>query len=211
VIGDQCLHAVGYAMGVQRDGGDGAVICYFGDGATSQGDVNEAFVFSAVYERAGRVLLPEQPVGHQRAARASSRRIPLYQRAQRLRLPRRAGRRQRRARGARGHERGARRRAATAGPDAVEAFTYRMGAHTTSDDPTRYRVAAEVEVWKLRDPIARLKAYLTSSLKADRAYFDSVDAESDELAATVRQGCLAMPDPEPLTMFDNIYVDDRTR
>jgi pyruvate dehydrogenase E1 component alpha subunit len=90
----------------------------------------------------------------------------------------------------------------------IEAYTYRMGAHTTSDDPTKYRISAEVEVWKLRDPIARLKAYLTSSLKADRAYFDSVDAEADELAATVRQGCLAMPDPEPLTMFDNIYVDD---
>jgi pyruvate dehydrogenase E1 component alpha subunit len=93
------------------------------------------------------------------------------------------------------------------GPMLIEAYTYRMGAHTTSDDPTKYRISAEVEVWKLRDPIARLKAYLTSSLKADREFFEAVEVEADELAATVRQGCLAMPDPEPLSMFDNIYVE----
>jgi pyruvate dehydrogenase E1 component alpha subunit len=90
----------------------------------------------------------------------------------------------------------------------IEAFTYRMGAHTTSDDPTKYRISAEVEVWKLRDPIARLKAYLTSSLKADREFFDAVEVEADELAAKVREGCLAMPDPAPLSMFDNVYVEE---
>jgi len=90
----------------------------------------------------------------------------------------------------------------------IEAFTYRMGAHTTSDDPTKYRISAEVEVWKLRDPIARLKAYLTSSLKADRTFFEAVEVEADELAAKVREGCLAMPDPAPLSMFDNVYVEE---
>jgi pyruvate dehydrogenase E1 component alpha subunit len=90
----------------------------------------------------------------------------------------------------------------------IEAYTYRMGAHTTSDDPTKYRISAELEVWKLRDPIARLRAYLTSSLKADPAFFDEVEEEADALAARVRAGCLAMPDPEPMSMFDNIYVDD---
>jgi pyruvate dehydrogenase E1 component alpha subunit len=94
------------------------------------------------------------------------------------------------------------------GPMLIEAFTYRMGAHTTSDDPTKYRISAEVEVWKLRDPIARLKAYLTSSLKADREFFEAVEVEADELAARVRAGCLAMPDPEPLSMFDNVYVEE---
>jgi pyruvate dehydrogenase E1 component alpha subunit len=94
------------------------------------------------------------------------------------------------------------------GPMLIEAFTYRMGAHTTSDDPTKYRISAEVEVWKLRDPIARLKAYLTSSLKADREFFDAVEVEADELAAKVREGCLAMPDPAPLSMFDNVYVEE---
>jgi len=90
----------------------------------------------------------------------------------------------------------------------IEAYTYRMGAHTTSDDPTKYRVSAEVEVWKLRDPIARLKAYLTSSGKADNVFFEAVEDEADVLAITVREGCLSMPDPEPSSMFDNVYVDE---
>jgi pyruvate dehydrogenase E1 component alpha subunit len=94
------------------------------------------------------------------------------------------------------------------GPMLIEAYTYRMGAHTTSDDPTKYRVSAEVEVWKLRDPIARLKAYLTSSGKADNVFFEAVEDEADVLAITVREGCLSMPDPEPSSMFDNVYVDE---
>jgi pyruvate dehydrogenase E1 component alpha subunit len=82
-----------------------------------------------------------------------------------------------------------------------------MGAHTTSDDPTKYRVSAEVEVWKLRDPIERLKAYLAHEGKADSHFFDEVDREADELAAHVREGCLTMRDPTPESMFDNIYVE----
>src|SRR6185437_14637230 len=72
------------------------------------------------------------------------------------------------------------------GPMLIEAFTYRMGAHTTSDDPTRYRIAAEVEEWKLKDPIARLKAYLARTGMAAEDYFSAVEAEADELAARVR-------------------------
>ena len=58
------------------------------------------------------------------------------------------------------------------GPTLVEAYTYRMGAHTTSDDPTRYRLAAEVEHWKLKDPIERVKVYLTRNGLADQDFFD---------------------------------------
>ena len=82
------------------------------------------------------------------------------------------------------------------GPSFIEAFTYRMGAHTTSDDPTRYRIAAEVEEWKLKDPIARVKAYLARNGLADQAFFDDVEREADELAAHVRRPA-EMPDPEP--------------
>jgi 2-oxoisovalerate dehydrogenase E1 component alpha subunit len=94
------------------------------------------------------------------------------------------------------------------GPTFIEAFTYRMGAHTTSDDPTRYRVSAEVEVWKERDPITRLKAHLVANGMADDDFFSALDTESDELAAHVRQGCLDLPDPKPLDMFEHVYVDD---
>jgi 2-oxoisovalerate dehydrogenase E1 component alpha subunit len=82
IIGAQTLHATGYAMGVQRDGAvgtgdpdrDTAVIAYFGDGATSQGDVSEALVFAGVNNSAGRLLLPEQPVGDLRAQRKADAR-----------------------------------------------------------------------------------------------------------------------------------------
>ena len=93
------------------------------------------------------------------------------------------------------------------GPTLIEAYTYRMGAHTTSDDPTRYRLASELEMWRLRDPIERVKAFLSRSGGADAAFFESVEREADELAARVRQGCLDMRDPEPLSMFDDVYVE----
>jgi pyruvate dehydrogenase E1 component alpha subunit len=81
-----------------------------------------------------------------------------------------------------------------------------MGAHTTSDDPTRYRLESELETWKLRDPIERVKAYLSRGGFADSSFFDAIDAEGDELAARVRAACLSMPEPEPLDIFNQAYA-----
>jgi pyruvate dehydrogenase E1 component alpha subunit len=92
------------------------------------------------------------------------------------------------------------------GPTLVEAWTYRMGPHTTSDDPSRYRLAAELETWKLKDPIERVKAYLSRSGAADADFFAAVEADSDGLAAHLRAGCLALPDPDPITLFDHVYA-----
>jgi pyruvate dehydrogenase E1 component alpha subunit len=89
----------------------------------------------------------------------------------------------------------------------IEAYTYRMGAHTTSDDPTRYRVAEELEHWRSRDPIDRVRAYLTRNDAVDDAFFSALEAESDQVAERVRTGCLEMPDPSPLSVFDNVYVE----
>jgi pyruvate dehydrogenase E1 component alpha subunit len=93
------------------------------------------------------------------------------------------------------------------GPTLIEAFTYRMGAHTTTDDPTRYRLAAELEAWKLKDPIERVKQYLIRSGQADRKFFETIDAEADELGTRVRTSCLEMPDPQPLAIFENVYAE----
>ena len=62
-------------------------------------------------------------------------------------------------------------------------------------------------MWRLRDPIERVKAYLSRSGAADSDFFESVEKEADDLAAHVRQGCLEMPDPEPLSMFDDVFVE----
>jgi len=213
VIGAQTLHATGYAMGIQRDGDvgtgdparDAAAIAYFGDGATAQGDVNEAFVFASV-ENAPVVFFCQNNQWAISAPSERQTRIPLYQRATGFGFP-----------GVRvdGNDvlavyavtRAALERARSGnGPTLVEAYTYRMGAHTTSDDPTRYRVAAELDVWKDRDPIVRLRAHLLSTGDGGDAFFADVQAESDQLAVRLREGCLSMPDPDPSTMFDHAYV-----
>ncbi|MEZ5117802.1 MAG: pyruvate dehydrogenase (acetyl-transferring) E1 component subunit alpha [Candidatus Nanopelagicales bacterium] len=206
VIGDQTLHAVGYAMGIQRDGADEAVIVYFGDGATSQGDVNESFVFASVFNAPVVFFCQNNQWAISEPLERQSR-IPLYRRAAGFGFP---GIRvdgndvlavlavtQAALDAARDGE----------GPTLIEAFTYRMGAHTTSDDPTRYRVAAELEQWKLKDPIERVKSYLARSGKADAAFFKSVDAEAEAMAVRLRDGCRSMPDPAPTSMFDHVYAE----
>jgi pyruvate dehydrogenase E1 component alpha subunit len=93
------------------------------------------------------------------------------------------------------------------GPTLVEAYTYRMGAHTTTDDPTRYRLSQDLENWKLKDPIQRVKAYLTRNGLADQDFLESVEAEAAELGEHLRAGCRALPEPHPLDVFDKVYAE----
>jgi pyruvate dehydrogenase E1 component alpha subunit len=207
VIGAQTLHATGYAMGVQKDQAESAVIAYFGDGATSQGDVNEAFIYASVFN-APVVFFCQNNQWAISEPIEKQTRIPLYQRALGFGFP-----------GVRvdGNDvlaclavtKAALQNAREgSGPTLVEAYTYRMGAHTTSDDPTRYRLSDELESWKLKDPVQRMKAYLSRNGIADQAFFDALQKESDELALHVRKGCLEMPDPEPLSVFDHVYAEE---
>jgi pyruvate dehydrogenase E1 component alpha subunit len=215
VIGAQTLHATGYAMGLQRDGvvgtgdpeRDAAVVAYFGDGASSQGDVNESFIFAASYNAPvvffcqNNQWAISEPIERQT-------RIPLFQRALGFGFP-----------GVRvdGNDvlatyavsQAALQRARDGqGPTLVEAYTYRMGAHTTTDDPTRYRLSADVESWKLKDPIARVKVYLTRNGLADQDFFDAVDAEAEKLGEHLREGCRALPEPNILDIFDYVYAEN---
>jgi len=193
-------------MGMQKDGADGAVIAYFGDGATSQGDVNEAFIYASVFNAPVVFFCQNNQWAISEPIEKQSR-IPLYQRAMGFGFP-----------GVRvdGNDvlavlavtRAALQSAREGnGPTLIEAYTYRMGAHTTSDDPTRYRLSGELESWKLKDPLERVKAYLVRSGKGDQAFFDRLEAESDDIAAHVRKGCMEMPDPDPLSLFDHVYAE----
>jgi 2-oxoisovalerate dehydrogenase E1 component alpha subunit len=209
VIGSQTLHATGYAMGIQRDGAVGedgeAVIVYFGDGATSQGDVSEAFIWASVFNAPVVFFCQNNQWAISEPLERQSR-IPLYRRASGFGFP-----------GVRidGNDVFAclavTRKAMQAaregqGPTLIEAFTYRMGAHTTTDDPTRYRLASELEAWKLKDPIERVKAYLVRTGSADPAFFEGIEAEADQIGRHIRQACRAMPDPAPLAIFENVYA-----
>jgi 2-oxoisovalerate dehydrogenase E1 component alpha subunit len=80
-----------------------------------------------------------------------------------------------------------------------------MGAHTTTDDPTRYRLASELEMWKLRDPIERVRAYLARGGLAEPEFFAAIDDEAKQVGARVREACRTMPDPAPLALFDHVY------
>ncbi|WP_156727667.1 pyruvate dehydrogenase (acetyl-transferring) E1 component subunit alpha [Streptomyces apocyni] len=206
VIGSQTLHATGYAMGVAKDGADSAVIAYFGDGASSQGDVAEAFTFSAVYN-APVVFFCQNNQWAISEPTERQTRVPLYQRAQGFGFP-----------GVRvdGNDvlaclavtKDALERARRGeGPTLVEAFTYRMGAHTTSDDPTKYRADEEREAWEAKDPILRLRTYLEAEGAADEAFFTDLDAESEALGKRVREAVRSMPDPDLMAIFENVYAD----
>lgn len=214
VIGAQTLHATGYAMGMQRDGvvgtgdaeRDSAVIAHFGDGASSQGDVNEAFIFAASYNAPVVFFCQNNQWAISEPIERQSR-IPLYQRALGFGFP-----------GVRvdGNDvlatyavtQAALQRARDGqGPTLVEAYTYRMGAHTTTDDPTRYRLSDDVERWKLKDPIERVRAYLKRNGLDDDGFVQQVEQEANELGAHLREGCKALPDPRPLDQFDYIFAD----
>ncbi|WP_407319452.1 pyruvate dehydrogenase (acetyl-transferring) E1 component subunit alpha [Isoptericola halotolerans] len=213
VLGSQTLHATGYALGVQRDGlvgtgdaeRDTAVVTYFGDGASSQGDVNEALVFAAV-NNAPVIFFCQNNQWAISEPTSRQTRVPLSQRGEGFGIP-----------GVRvdGNDvlasyavmDEALERARTGGgPTFVEAYTYRMGAHTTSDDPTRYRERAEEQEWALRDPIDRLAALLRAEDRWDDVWAARVEADADALAERLRADVRAIEDPAPSSMFDHVYA-----
>lgn len=210
VIGAHTLHAVGHAMALQQDRrrgleGPAAVTVYFGDGATSQGDVNEALVFASSAQVPVLFLLQNNHWAISVPTTTQSR-VPLANRADGFGIP---------------HLRvdgndliasyaatryALTRIAADGGPFLIEFVTYRMGAHTTSDDPTRYRSREEEDAWRARDPIARLRTLLTDEGETDEGFLAAVDAEAHELGASVREFTRANAAGEFPEVFDNVYA-----
>src|SRR5256885_2601572 len=175
-------------MGIAMDGKVGdddrvseAVIAYFGDGASSQGDVNEAFVWASVLNAPVVFFCQNNQYAISEPLERQTR-VPLYQRAAGFGFP---GLRvdgndvlacYAVTRAALDHARQGQ------GPTLIEAYTYRMGAHTTSDDPTRYRIASEVEAWQAKDPVTRARAFLDRNGLADADFFAEVDSDATQQA-----------------------------
>jgi 2-oxoisovalerate dehydrogenase E1 component alpha subunit len=213
VIGSQTLHATGYAMGLQLDGAtatgdpetDEAVVVYFGDGATSQGDSNEALVFAASYRTPQLFFIQNNQWAISVPVERQSR-VPLAQRASGFGMPgvqldgndvlasyavtrtlldaARAGE----------------------GPALIEAMTYRIGGHSSSDDPTKYRSDEELTWWSERDPILRLRRHLEGE-GVGAEVFDAIDAQAADLAADVRRRTLELQDPPVSDMFEHVYSE----
>lgn len=213
VIASQTLHATGYAMGIGLDGAsasgnpetDEAVVVYLGDGATSQGDFNEALVFAASYQTPQLFFVQNNHWAISVPVSVQSR-VPLYQRAAGFGIPgiqidgndvlaSYAVTRMNLDSARNG-----------SGPQLIEALTYRIGAHTSSDDPTKYRTDAELQSWVARDPIARYEKWLRSRGAGDDV-FAGIREEAEDVAADIRTRTLALGTPPADLMFDHVYSE----
>lgn len=205
IIGAQTLHAVGYAMGIQRDGDDQVAVTYFGDGATSQGDVNEAMIFASsfaapvVFVCSNNHWAISEPVtvqaAHPIAGRAPGFGIPSLRVDGNDVIACTAA-----MRWALDHARSGK------GPAFVEAVTYRMGPHTTSDDPSRYRSNEEVETWRGRDPLTRVEAHLRAEGAWDEGWFDRIVAEALQVTTQMREAAIGAVSRPAIAVFDDVYA-----
>src|SRR2546425_11022488 len=202
VIGTQMLHAVGLAMAAKISGDPVVAVGVCGDGATSEGDFNEALNFAGVFQAP--VVLVVQNNGwaisvprHRQsaaptfAARGSGFGVPfelvdgndilaVYDVMQQAVERARSGQ----------------------GPTLVETLTYRIGAHTTADDPTRYRDPVEVEAWRAKDPIARFQKFLARRDLLNEERIRQIVEEVEEEVNEAIQVAEAMPPMAPDSFFD---------
>ncbi|MFE6486833.1 thiamine pyrophosphate-dependent dehydrogenase E1 component subunit alpha [Streptomyces sp. NPDC057757] len=219
VIGAQTLHAVGYAMGVVRDSSRGlenttsgrpgelpAVLVFLGDGALSEGETNESFIW-ATTQSLPVVFFCQNNQWAISAPYSVQSTVPVAQRAAGFGLP-----------GVRvdGNDvlacLAATRRAlskarAGGGPTLIEAFTYRRNAHTTADDASRYREHEEEQQWAGRDPIARMHAHLTATGAVGQAFFDEIEDEAKVFAENLRSRCRTLPEPDTSAPFEHTYAE----
>jgi pyruvate dehydrogenase E1 component alpha subunit len=206
IIGAQALHATGWAMGAAWEGSDAAAVAYFGDGATSEGDVNEALVFAASFDAPvvffcqNNQWAISEPVGLQSkqhlARRADGFGMPGIRVDGNDVLAVLAATRTALDRARRGE-----------GPTFIEAVTYRMGPHTTADDPKRYRTDDELADWRARDPLTRILALLAATGTDADALERDVAEEAGRAAAELRAAVTTIPDPEPMSVFDHVYAE----
>ncbi|MEW2592516.1 thiamine pyrophosphate-dependent enzyme [Micromonospora aurantiaca] len=206
VLAAQLLHATGYALGVQRDGSDTVVVTYFGDGAASEGDASEAMNIAAV-NAAPMVFFCQNNQWAISTPTASQTRTPIHRRGAGFGL---------RSEWVDGNDVLAvyavtsavtEHARSGAGPAIVEATTYRMGGHSTSDDPTRYRTDDELAAWRARDPLARVEALMRAEGWSDEVFLGEIQAEADELADRTRRECLALTAPDLADAFATVLAD----
>lgn len=207
----QIPHAVGLAWGLRHQGSDGVVCVYFGDGASSEGDTHEALNLAGV-RRAPVVFLLKNngwaistPVHRQTAAASFAARAAGYGMAGEL---------------VDGNDllavhdactRAVARARCGEGPTLIEARTYRMGPHNTSDDHTRYVDAAVLRERAALDPLVRLRPYLEArgltDAAAEAALVQSLEAEVDAAVTEAE----AVPPPGAEALFDHVYAQEPAR
>ncbi|HLQ81516.1 MAG TPA: thiamine pyrophosphate-dependent enzyme [Brachybacterium sp.] len=203
MIGAQAHHAVGYAMAAQaQSGGDIAVTC-FGDGALSQGDVNEAMVFAASFHAPVLFFCQNNHYAISEPVEVQAT-VPIALRPTGFGIPslRVDGNDVLAVRAASLHA--ARHLRSGKGPMFIEAVTYRLGPHTTSDDPTRYRDEEELRRWRRRCPLGRLERHLEQLGAPVEEVRAEAERRSREATTAMREAVAALPSPAPETMFEHV-------
>jgi pyruvate dehydrogenase E1 component alpha subunit len=206
-VGSQLPHAVGFAMAMKYRKEQAAVVAYFGDGATSEGDFNEALNFAGVFKTPNVFICFNNqyaistPVRQQTAAKTIAQKagafgfdgiradgndvLAMYALTKEALEKARSG----------------------GGPTLIEAFTYRMGNHTTSDDASRYRMEAEVRDWSRRDPLERFKLYLKDKGLWDESFEERVQKEAEDLINKAVEEAENTPPPRPEDFFIHTYKE----
>jgi pyruvate dehydrogenase E1 component alpha subunit len=206
-VGAHPLHAVGYAMAMQKLKKKSVAITYFGDGATSEGDCLEAMNFAGVYGVPCVFVCQNNqwaislPVSQQTKAETLAQKaiafgfegvrvdgndvFAVYKAVgEAIEKARKGG-----------------------GPTFIECLTYRMADHTTSDEAKRYRKETEVNKWEKKDPILRLRNYINSKKLGDENYFKKVLGDATktvDLAVTKYEG---VPMYKPEEIFNYMYEE----
>ncbi|HEU4360487.1 MAG TPA: pyruvate dehydrogenase (acetyl-transferring) E1 component subunit alpha [Mycobacterium sp.] len=206
-IGTQALHAVGAAMAAQRLGEDSVTVAFVGDGGTSEGDVHEALNFAAVFAAPCVFYVQNNqwaisvPLRRQTAAPSIAHKAVGYG------MP-----------GIRvdGNDplacyavmaEAAERARSGNGPTLIEAVTYRLGPHTTSDDPTRYRSQQELDRWLALDPIPRYQTYLRNLGLWSEQLAEQVSARTAQLRAELRDAVVGAPDAAIDEIFTTVFAE----
>jgi pyruvate dehydrogenase E1 component alpha subunit len=206
-IASQVPHSVGLACAARYKGEDSVTIAYFGDGASSHGDCQEAMNFAGVFQaplvffclnNQWAISLPRARQTHARtiAQKAVAYGFPGVQVDGNDLLACYVATREAVDRARRGE-----------GPTLIEAITYRLSLHTTSDDPTKYRDEAEVKAWEAREPLPRFRRYLEAKGVLDAAGEAALEAEVDaEIRAAVERAEARMQ-ANLLDVFEQVHAE----
>ena len=205
-VGSQMLHAVGLSWAAKMRGEKQIAVTYFGDGATSEGDFHEAMNFAGVFKTPTILICQNNqyaisvPRSNQTASKTLAQKAIAYNMPGVLvdgndlfamyAVTKEAADRARRGDGA----------------TLIEAYTYRLDDHTTSDDSTKYRQKSEVESWVPRDPMTRLQKYLTKVKIWNQKYEDELKEKFTKEIDTIVEKIESAPDQTLEQLFGYTYA-----